>query len=64
MSDEYLDLIDILSPNDTELERIIGELTIDEKVIREKLLTRHPKLKILLKLGKNGAAILTKDIHV
>ena len=34
------------------------------KSVREVLLTKHPKLRVLLKLGKRGAAIITNEVSV
>jgi len=62
-----LNYIDYLSPNETELSRIIGDSVgdkVDIENIRSTLLTKHQNLKILLKLGSRGCAVLTKDTYV
>jgi len=55
--------LDIISPNETELERIIGSYELDEveHKIRERLLSKFPKLTVLLKLGEHGCGIITKN---
>lgn len=72
ISDELLDNITYLSPNETELERIdetikiTKDLHIDEIAteLRQKLLAKHPNLKVLLKLGSKGSAIVTSTVQV
>jgi len=62
-----LDYVDFLSPNQPELKTLLGgefteELNIE--VVKSKLLTKHPNLKIFLKMGSKGCGILTKDTFV
>lgn len=68
-TDELLSNIDYISPNETELERIIGPAMAEvaepiEEIIRTKLLSKYPTLKVLLKLGADGCAVVTKDLHL
>lgn len=68
-TEDLLSNIDYISPNETELERIIGPALSEladpiEDIIRTKLLSKYPSLKVLLKLGADGCAIVTKDLHL
>jgi len=65
-SDELLQNIDFISPNETELEKFIGHgLQGDvEGTIRRDLLVKYPHLKVLLKLGVHGCAVITKGLHI
>lgn len=67
LTNELLSLLDIISPNTTELKRISGKEinTEDEKelisVIRElRQKSNNPNLEILLKLGSKGAMFIDK----
>lgn len=51
---EMIALLDFISPNETELERLFEDNQIDKKVGIEALFEINPKLHILLKLGKEG----------
>jgi len=64
LSDELLNSIDYLSPNETELLRITGEKYVDPEITRSKLGSKHPNLKLLLKKGSKGCEVLTNVIHV
>ena len=47
--------IDFLSPNETELERIIGDIQehkITAEYIRSHLLKKYTEMNVLLKLGE------------
>ena len=68
LTDELLSLLDIISPNTTELKRICGkeidinnekELISVVEELREK--SKNKNLEILLKLGSNGAAYIDKN---
>jgi len=68
ITDELLSLLDIISPNKTELKRIIGrEVDInDEKeliqVIEElRKISNNKNLEILLKLGSKGASYIDRN---
>lgn len=70
----FLENLTIVSPNETELERILGEeLNMDAdsnveefltKVIHEKVFSKYPYLTVLLKLGSKGSMLVTKDFNV
>ena len=71
--EELLDNITYISPNETELLRLDSSIVIEEgKVdlpvianeIRSKLLTKHANLRVLLKLGSKGSAIITSEVVV
>jgi ribokinase len=68
--EELLDNITYISPNETELlrldETIIGRTELEPlaEEIRKKLIERHPNLRVLLKLGSKGSAVITKDVVV
>jgi ribokinase len=73
ISDELLDNITYISPNETELLRLDSSIVIPEDKldleaiageIRGKLLAKHPSLKVLLKLGSKGSAIVTSEVLV
>ena len=52
MNDDYLKNIDYLSPNQTELQRIIGGFKDKEnmdQMLKEQLLSKYGNMKILLK---------------
>lgn len=68
-----------LSPNETELERVLGhavtqtdEFTINIyinsesliKVVREELLSHYVNLHVLLKMGVEGSLLITKDFSL
>lgn len=63
--EELLESLTFISPNETELSRVInvelkeGE-NLDIELIREKLLKKYSKLVVVLKLGANGSAVLTE----
>ena len=67
LSEELLNLVDILSPNETELERVIGHKvqTFEEaKHALEKFVGDHETheihrdLTVVLKMGEHGSAFL------
>lgn len=71
--EELLNNITYISPNETELLRIDptieikeGEFDLEQVAIeiREKLIKKHPNLKVLLKLGSRGSAVITSDLLV
>lgn len=56
--------IDVLSPNKTELQRIIGTWADQEEMntlIKTQLLDKYPQMKVLLKKGAEGCAFLEGD---
>jgi len=68
LTDELLSLLDIISPNTTELKRITGkeidvknekELISVIEELREK--SKNKNLEILLKLGSQGAMFIDKS---
>ena len=69
--DALLENVDFISPNETEFARLmknekISELKLEEliKVVRTELLSRFPKLRVLLKLGENGSCLITNTLEV
>jgi sugar/nucleoside kinase (ribokinase family) len=72
ISDNTLKHLSYISPNETELLRLdptieIGEhfsLEVAAEEIRKKLISKHPNLKVLLKLGSKGSAIITPELAV
>lgn len=70
--EELLDNITYISPNETELLRLDSSISLSEPInletlveeVRSKLLAKRPNLRVLLKLGSKGSAIITKDIFV
>ena len=64
ISSELLDLVDIFSPNETELERIMEDLYNKEYSLTANallLMEKHSNLSILLKLGSKGSAFIDKN---
>ena len=64
ITDELLQNVDIFSPNETELERILlSEFNSEESPSENalKLINKFENLSILLKLGSNGSAFIGKD---
>lgn len=66
--EELLGNLSFISPNETELSRVInvevdGE-NLDIEMIREKLLNKYEELVVVLKLGSKGSAVLTKDSFI
>ncbi|CAD8169824.1 unnamed protein product [Paramecium octaurelia] len=74
LKSDFLENLTIVSPNETELERILGEdlnmnadSNVEEflsKTIHDKVFTRYPDLIVLLKLGSNGSMLVTKEYSV
>jgi len=67
LSEELLNLVDIISPNETELERVIGhkvETFEEAKRALEKFVGDHETheihrdLTVVLKMGEHGSAFL------
>ena len=56
---ELLRYVDILSPNETELVRVLGKKPTEEEHDREieLFLRQYPHMKLLLKKGEYGSAI-------
>lgn len=68
LTNELLSLLDIISPNESELKRICGkevdvendkELIVILDEIREK--SQNKKLEFLLKMGSKGAKFIDKE---
>lgn len=54
---ELLQNLDIISPNETELRRILPEESAaDTDALIDKLMIQYPKLDVLFKRGENGAS--------
>jgi ribokinase len=52
--------VDIISPNETELERVINKRVNTEEELKQEignLLLKYPSLKVLLKEGENGSSL-------
>jgi len=62
-SDELLSSLDFISPNENEVEKLVGCKFYSgiERDIKKKLLTKFPNLKVLLRLGSNGCAFISND---
>jgi sugar/nucleoside kinase (ribokinase family) len=50
-----LGLLDFISPNETELERLLADLNIKTS---EELVKKFPNLKLLIKLGERGCLLI------
>ncbi|CAI2375864.1 unnamed protein product [Moneuplotes crassus] len=64
ISDDLLKRVDIFSPNETELERVLGsdfDKSLSGIYNAAKLREKFPNLSILLKLGANGSAFISQD---
>lgn len=69
---EFLDNLTFISPNETELERLINDKIVYdgevdktlEEIVHQKVFVTYPKLIVLLKLGSNGSLLITKDYSV
>lgn len=68
--EELLHNLDFISPNASELQRLLTQLgvaeageDVDVVAIRDTLLSKFPKLVVVLKKGSQGSAILTLDQH-
>jgi ribokinase len=60
LSKDLLANVDIISPNETELERVIHKKVNNEQELKieiKLLLKEYPNLKILLKEGENGSSL-------
>lgn len=55
ISEEMLGLLDFISPNETELERLLADLNIKTS---EELVKKFPNLKLLIKLGERGCVLI------
>lgn len=66
ISDALLKNLDFISPNETELARLMNSKSanITTEEIRNSLLAKYPNLIVVLKLGENGSAILTKQTRI
>lgn len=66
LPEKMIDYIDFISPNQTELARFfnVEESQITEELIKERLVKKHPNLKIILKQGSKGSRLITKDFSV
>jgi len=62
MSDDLVKIADVLSPNMTERQVLIGKIPEDKQHECLKMLVDgHRKLSILSKEGSSGATLITKD---
>ena len=63
---ELLENLDYISPNQTELARLDPTINLDEVVneVRNKLISKFPNLKVLLKQGSKGSSLISKDHYV
>lgn len=66
LSQDLIDHVDIISPNETELERVIHKKLEDGDALRNEIdifIRKNPHIKVLLKQGEHGSAIyyLPKD---
>ena len=72
ISEKTLSSITYISPNETELLRIDSSIELGEdydfeqitQEVRMKLISKHPSLCVLLKLGSKGAAMITGDVAI
>lgn len=72
LSEELLQNVDILSPNETELERVIGRKVESHEHARQEVHTfmkSHPAIRVLLKQGEFGSTMFyfedgeIKEVH-
>ncbi|KAM3135405.1 hypothetical protein pb186bvf_012424 [Paramecium bursaria] len=69
---QFLDNLTFISPNETELERLINEKIVYdgevdkalEDIVHKKVFDQFTKLIVLLKLGSNGSLLITKEFSV
>lgn len=64
MPPALLSCLDVLSPNKTELERLIGSWENEQEMnalIKVKLLDKYPQMRVLLKKGGEGCAFLAGE---
>jgi ribokinase len=53
--------VDIFSPNETELRRILKVEGSDDITLAKMLMDSYPNLDILLKQGSNGSSYISKE---
>jgi len=64
LSDELLNYLDIISPNETELERVIHTKITSPENLDSEIITflgKYPSIKVLLKQGENGSSLYYLD---
>lgn len=64
--EELLQNLDYISPNQTELVRLDPTINLDDIVneVRNKLISKYPHLKVLLKEGSKGSSLISSTLHV
>lgn len=64
LSHDLLEDIDIISPNETELERVIHKKVSSDDSLKQEIvefISKYPKIKLLLKQGEHGSAFYSMD---
>lgn len=61
LTKEMIEKLDFISPNETELARLMADL--DLKSV-EDLLEINPALHIVLKQGKSGCTLISKELKL
>ena len=65
--DILLENLDFISPNETELARLMNvkdDVELTTKFIRENLLNKYKNLVVVLKLGARGSQVITSEIDI
>ena len=67
LGDDLLSNLDFISPNETELQRLLpGYDPIKEGVkrLRDELLSKYENLNVVLKLGEHGSMFVNQDLRI
>lgn len=68
IKEDLLKNVDFISPNETELKRVMNitdkNIKIDETLIRQQLLSKYPKMVVVLKKGSDGSCVLTNNLKL
>eukprot|EP01016_Furgasonia_blochmanni_P025744 TRINITY_DN2755_c0_g1_i11.p1 TRINITY_DN2755_c0_g1~~TRINITY_DN2755_c0_g1_i11.p1 ORF type:complete len:366 (+),score=47.38 TRINITY_DN2755_c0_g1_i11:91-1188(+) len=64
---ELLSRLKFISPNETELARLIGSVDAKQlniQKIKDDFISKYPQLNIVLKLGEKGSAFISNKVYV
>lgn len=65
--DLLLENLDFISPNETELARLMNvaeDVDLSTTFIRENLLSKYKNLVVVLKLGARGSQVITNELDI